>query len=148
MRATSSNCQMDATTRIGDACRVISARGADSGDGVSAIGRIVDVVITIKNFVDEHQPGWVACIFVDVYGREWSFVEKVPIVTTEDLDAESTYPCAGAVTCQVLARHIDAAGREIVTIDMNDPWPGVEATSGETRFEVFAEQLRVADKGT
>jgi hypothetical protein len=96
--------------------------------------------VLICRFVDDDQPGWVECRFTDAHGREWSIVEKVPVVCAEDLDARSPYPRPGIVGCRVVERRRDAAGRELALIDTEWPW-SIAATSGETRFEVASEQL-------
>jgi hypothetical protein len=98
------------------------------------------VRVEIRQYVDDAQPGWVECRLIDAHGRGWSFVEKVPVVTAENLDAGSTYPRQGVVACRVLERRVEADEREIVVIDTEQPW-GVEATTGETRFLVRPQQL-------
>jgi hypothetical protein len=65
------------------------------------------VRVEIMRYTNNHQPGFVECRLTDVDGRVWSFLEKVPVVTTEYLDAESRYPCAGAVGCTILGREGD-----------------------------------------
>lgn len=97
------------------------------------------VLIEICRHFDDSQPGWVECKLADARGREWMFVEKVPVVTVEDLDATSSYPRSGAIACRVVDRRV-AADYEIVTIDTTEPW-GVEAVNGETRFEVRSDQF-------
>lgn len=97
------------------------------------------VAIEICRYVDDSQPGWVECCLTDASGREWRFVERVPIVTTEDLHARSCYPRPGIIACEMVERRWEQ-GREVVTIDTNLPWH-VEATTGETRFDVRPEQL-------
>jgi hypothetical protein len=101
------------------------------------------VVIEICRYVDDSQPGWVECRLIDARGREWLFVEKVPVITTEDLDASSDYPRPGVIACQVLERRQEGE-REVVGIDTKLPWH-VEATTGETRFEIRPEQLVEVD---
>ncbi len=98
------------------------------------------VRVTICRFVDGAQPGWVECRLVDVHGGEWSFVEKVPVVTAEALDATSAYPREGVLACEVIGRRVDLGGREVVVIDTGSPWQ-IAATSGESRFEVRSEDL-------
>ena len=98
------------------------------------------VKVEIQRYVDDHQPGWVECGLTDVHGRGWLFVEKVPVVSLEDLDAESNYPRPGLIACQVLERRAGADGREVVVIDTELPWH-VAATTAQTRFEVRPEQL-------
>ena len=101
---------------------------------------MVGVRVGILRYVDDHQPGWVECRLTDAHGRVWAFVEKVPIVTTESLDATSDYPRPGVIACEVVA----GEGSAIIQIDTARPW-GVAATTGETRFEVRPAQLEWFD---
>lgn len=55
------------------------------------------------------------------------------------LDRNSPYPVYGTVACEIIAREI-LDGIEIVKIDTAKHW-GIEATTGETIFEVFAGQI-------
>jgi hypothetical protein len=41
--------------------------------------------VTIARFVDEHQPGFVECTFADASGVTHSIIEKVPVISAEDL---------------------------------------------------------------
>lgn len=90
--------------------------------------------------MNDDQPGWVECRLTDVHARSWTFIKKVPVVTTEYLGAESTYPQPGVIACRVVDKRMGADELEVVIIDTSEPW-GVEATTGETRFEVRPEQL-------
>jgi hypothetical protein len=101
---------------------------------------MVGVSITIHRFVDDSPPGWVECELIDAWNQEWTFIEKVPTVTSEDLNADSRYPARGVIACEVVERHLDASGREVLTIDTQLPW-GFESTTGEVRFEVLAGQI-------
>lgn len=47
------------------------------------------ISVQIVRFVDSHQPGCVKCLLVDAESRRHIIVEKVPVVTAEDLDADS-----------------------------------------------------------
>jgi hypothetical protein len=97
------------------------------------------VNVEISRYVDDSFPGFVECRLVDVWGRPHLFIEKVPVVTLENLDASSTYPQPGIIGCQIVERkHVN--GREILKIDTETPWH-IESTSGETSFEVSPEQL-------
>ncbi len=100
---------------------------------------MLSISVEIRRFVDDWQPGWVECAFTDAHGREWLFVEKVPVITSEDLDARSAYPCRGMIACQLVERR-HWAERETVVVDTELPW-GIEATTGETRFEIRPDQL-------
>jgi hypothetical protein len=55
-------------------------------------------------------------------GRRWSFVEKTAVVSAKDLDAQTSYPQPGVIACEVVARGLDAAGRELIRVDTEWPW--------------------------
>jgi hypothetical protein len=94
----------------------------------------------IVRFTNESQPGWVESAFVDAKGVLHSFEEKVPVVTAEDLDAHSEYPRPGVIGCIVIGARPTEAGGEVVTVDTELPW-GIESKVGQTRFDVFRDQL-------
>ena len=74
------------------------------------------ISVQIIRFVDTHQPGWVECELVDAEGRRHIIVDKVPVVTTKDLRADSEYPTLGSVPCEILKRYQDGRGRELVCV--------------------------------
>jgi len=96
--------------------------------------------VHIVQFVDDSQPGWVRCTFNDIHGKQWSIVEKVPIVTADWLDIKSRYPQRGVIPCQIMEEHIDQANIKVLTIDIGIPL-AIETEDGQTRFEVFADQI-------
>jgi hypothetical protein len=96
--------------------------------------------VLIRRYVDSASPGWVDCAFVDAFGREVRFVEKVPVVTAANPKSEGPYPQPGVIACQVLKNSQDSAGRSLATISTEKPW-GVESVEGQTMFEVFSDQL-------
>jgi hypothetical protein len=99
------------------------------------------VKMTISRYVsNEPQPGIVECEMADVYGRVWRFIEKTAVVSSEHLDANSSYPKPAEVAVAVLARFQDAQLGEVVRIDTDRPW-GIESVEGETRFDVFPASL-------
>lgn len=98
------------------------------------------LTVQIVSFVNEGFPGWVACEFVDVEGRNHTLVDKVPLFSTEDLDATSLYPQLGTVRCEILTQMKDTQGREVVRLTTARP-DGVESTEGLSEFVVFASQL-------
>jgi len=78
-------------------------------------------------------------------GRGWRFAylcRKLPIVTNEDLWSTSSYPCEGAIACQLLAQWEGVGGQDLSRIDTSKPW-GVESSSGVTEFVVASSQLHV-----
>jgi hypothetical protein len=102
------------------------------------------IQVTIRRFVDDWQPGFVECTFVDAHGIEHSIIEKIPVVTRRDLWSDSEYPTAGFVGCEVIERRLDATGRELVVIDTETPWR-IQSTTGATRFELLPELLTDTD---
>ena len=55
--------------------------------------------IKIRKFIDDHQPGFVECTFIDAWNKEHIIHEKVPVVSTENLNEDSIYPSEGAIAC-------------------------------------------------
>ena len=101
---------------------------------------MIGIAIEIERFVVDAQPGLIAFTLVDANGKSWSFVDKVPVITTELLDAQSTYPRRGWIACTLVERRVGADGRPRALIDTNQPW-GLAARTGETTFEVLVTQI-------
>jgi len=101
---------------------------------------VIGIAIEVERFVLDAQPGFVAFTLVDANGKSWSCVDKVPVIGTEALDAQSTYPRRGWIACTIVERRVGPDGRERAVIDTSQPW-GIAARTGETRFEVLAAQL-------
>ena len=99
------------------------------------------IAVSITRWIDiDPQPGIVECEFSDRFGRRWRFQEKQACVSSEWLDANSSYPRPGDTRCLVLSRGQDEKGRQIAEIDTSQP-DSVESLEGVYRFEVFASQL-------
>jgi hypothetical protein len=98
------------------------------------------VAIQITRFADDHQPGFVECQLVDAAGVSHIFVEKVPVVTTENLRSTSSYPCPGSIHCRLLAQWEGSDGQALSRIDTSKPW-GVESSAGITEFVVRSSQI-------
>jgi hypothetical protein len=96
-----------------------------------------ELKVQIVRFVDDRFPGWVEGQFVDADGRVHAVVDKFPIFTTEVLTAESCYPSAGNVRCNVLRLYRNDGGGELALIKLND----VVSTAGLSEFVVLASQL-------
>jgi hypothetical protein len=97
---------------------------------------LISVAVDITRITDSSQPGWVECVLRDAQGVSWTFVEKVPVVTTENISESSPFPRRGSLACEVVA----GGSGELVEIDTSRPW-GIEATDGTTKFVVNKEQL-------
>jgi len=48
--------------------------------------------VDIVGFADESFPGFVRCDFTDARGNRHTVLEKLPVVTTENLWSDSAYP--------------------------------------------------------
>jgi hypothetical protein len=97
------------------------------------------VRVDITRFVDDGQPGWVECKLVDTQGHAHYFIEKVPVVSLEDLEASSSYPRVGLIACEVIERKF-VDGREIAIINTERPW-AIESVEGHADFGVFSDLL-------
>jgi hypothetical protein len=86
-------------------------------------------------------PVWVECVLRDANEREWFFTDKSPVFTAGPIHERMPFPQPGVLACELVREWIDEQGRSRCLIDTEKPWD-VEARDGETRFEVFKEQLR------
>jgi hypothetical protein len=104
------------------------------------------LAVEIVRFVDEHQPGWVASEFMDAEGRRHTIVDKVPVLSIEQLDAASKYPQPGFVACEVLNRWDDDRGRKMVRISTAKPFD-IGSTEELSEFVVLSTQVSVSPEG-
>jgi hypothetical protein len=98
------------------------------------------VSVQITRYIDDHFPGFVECVLVDAFGTAHTFIEKVPVVSADNLSSVSTFPCSGEVQCEICREWQDEAGLSITAICTERPW-GVASTNGETKFTVLSSQL-------
>jgi hypothetical protein len=105
-----------------------------------------ELLVQIDRFMDEHPPGFVACSVVDAMGTRHEFVEKVPIVTTENVSKDSSYPAPGTVACRVEREWQAPNGRRLIQVNTEQPWH-VESVTGESVFVVLPSQVRERDPG-
>lgn len=97
--------------------------------------------VRIVRFVDQAQPGWVECELVDALGGIHCFVEKVPVVSRDDLRIDSVYPCDGTIACELADTWDDATGRQLMLVDTSLPWD-IESIAGESCFTVSPTQVK------
>ena len=102
-----------------------------------------DIKVQIVRYVDDNQPGWVECELFDADGRRHLFIEKVPVLTLDDLRPDSKYPVPGIIRCEVLRNYRDEGGRELVHVRTEKPW-GIESTEGLSEFILPASVLTPA----
>jgi hypothetical protein len=95
------------------------------------------VPVQIDRMVDPSFPGFVECAFVDALGQEHRFVEKVPVVSREDLSEDTSYPRIGNIACSIEASWLETDGRTLVRVSTLHPW-GVESVEGKSQFVIAA----------
>jgi hypothetical protein len=98
------------------------------------------IKIRITSFISDIEAGFVECKFNDAWNKEHIVHDKVPIVTEEDLDANSEYPQDGTIACEIIKQWIDKDGRTIFTVSTEKPW-GVDTIDGLTEFDILEDQL-------
>jgi hypothetical protein len=105
---------------------------------------MAELALGITDLVDAHFPGWVECVLLDAEGKRHVFVEKVPVVTSEDLSSGSSCPRTCSIRCRIDAEWTDAAGRVLVRVDTETPW-GIRSTEDACLFVVLKSQLMAGD---
>ena len=98
------------------------------------------VAVEVTRFVDSNFPGWVEFVLLDARGTTWTFVDKVPVLSAEELSEASDYPRPATIECEVVAEPSDVQAAGLVTIDTSRPW-GIEAKDGTSLFVVRQSQL-------
>jgi hypothetical protein len=101
---------------------------------------MINLVVQIERFVDEHFPGFVGCVLTDADGVRHEFIEKGPVVSTNDLRSESIYPQSGCIGCVIEDKWVDDLGRSLVRVNTKKPW-SIESLEGATTFTVFEKQI-------
>lgn len=97
--------------------------------------RLSKVAIQITSFVSPDNPGIVEGKLQDAEGGVHAFVDKVPLFTSEMLDARSHYPQNGDLECLVLSRWQNIDGQSLVRIRT------IESTEGISEFVVLSSQV-------
>jgi len=99
-----------------------------------AFGRAIhELSVQIVRFEDGSFPGWVKCELLDAEGHRHELIDKVPIFTVDCLDANSRYPVAGLVQCEILDQWLDERDRELTRVKT------IESTEGLSEFVVLSE---------
>ena len=100
-----------------------------------------NIAVEITRYVDADFPGWVEFVLDDARGVRWVFVDKVPVVSAEDLTEATDYPRSASIECEVVP---DPAVAEsgLVKIDTSRPW-GIEAMDGTSTFVVHHSQVNL-----
>lgn len=85
---------------------------------------------TATRWEADHQPGWVEASVLDARGKEHRIVEKVPVLFSQEVTAESLFPFG----CWIAAE-IESIDSEGVTVSFSH---GVETIDGLARLTVSA----------
>lgn len=98
--------------------------------------------VSITRFISPDQPGFVECKFKDAWNTEFTIVEKVPVITLDDLDEKSQYPQPGAVACELVHTWVDNEGRNLCKVTLEKPY-AIETVEGLTQFDVVEDDVIV-----
>ena len=100
--------------------------------------------VNIVRFVDDYQPGIVACEFADADGLIHTIIDKAPIFTANSLDRDSPYPQPGEAQCEVLRSFEDSSGQYLIQVSLAHPYQ-LETTDGLTEHVVSAEAVKLTE---
>ncbi len=99
------------------------------------------LTVTVTEYLQsDTPPDWVRCRFPDAYGKEWSILEKVPVITPHGFDENTALPCVTSIAVRILKTMQDADGRELIRVDTNQIW-GVWTEDGAWEFDVLKSQI-------
>ena len=101
---------------------------------------MIGIKVKIAHFISNDPPGIVECRFNDAWDREFTIEEKIPVLTTDDLDENSEYPREGVIACEAIKEWDDKDGRKLVTVDIGKPW-AIETIDGLTQFDILQKDL-------
>lgn len=100
--------------------------------------------VKVTDCVSNDYPGFVRAEFKGVEGNVHIIEEKVPVLTGQYWDENTTYPFWTLVPRQIIERRIEISTtkmgkeikRKIIKISLEKPW-GIYDINDETVFEVF-----------
>jgi hypothetical protein len=107
------------------------------------------LVVQIVRWIDDHNPGFVACEFGDAWKRIHTLIDKVPLFTVEDLCASSLLPRPGGIRCTVLERWRELRAEEpgeFVRVYIGYP-DNMETTEGLQEFVVQSSNVTWIPRG-
>jgi hypothetical protein len=99
------------------------------------------IKIQILKIIDySFYPGLVECLLIDAWSNNHIFNDKIPIVTTQDLDTTSKFPQEGAIRCELIREWIDDDSRRIITVSTEKP-DYVETVNEICEFDLLLHQV-------
>ena len=93
----------------------------------------MELIVDILEYTSLEFPFWVSCRLCDIYGKEWFFVEKLPVVSYESKIED--FPAKGYIRGKIISREND-----IVLFCTKLP-DYVESKDGNNKFYVSINQL-------
>jgi hypothetical protein len=79
-------------------------------------------------------------MLVDAWGNNHTFNEKIPIVTTQDIDITNRFPQDGLIRCELLREWTDDFGRRIITVS-TEKSDNVESVNEVSQFDLLFDQV-------
>lgn len=101
---------------------------------------MLGIPVKITRLLSSDFPGFVECSFVDAFGQTHLFVDKIPVVCTDDFASPTNLPSIGAIACTIKQESVDSSGRSVAIVSTMQPW-SIESTLGASDFTVFASDL-------
>jgi hypothetical protein len=100
------------------------------------------LVIDIVEYTQNDFPGWVRCKLIDSMGKEHYFNEKVPIVSVENINKNTTFPQKGYIRGEI----IEVVNKKHGIIAFGTLKPdGVESENGNNLFLVYESQIIIKE---
>lgn len=77
---------------------------------------------------------------IDATRAQPRFLDKIPIITSASLDAQSSYPCPGSILSEVVSTWIENPSTSLTEIDTQVPW-SIESRESLHLFTVLTVKL-------
>ena len=98
------------------------------------MNRPVEVLLEVHAWLSGDQPGFVRCRLVDRHDRQWQIDEKVPVISSADIE-----PSELPRFVWIDAVATSAPGSDYVTVELGHH---IEANDGTTTFEMPYRSVR------
>ena len=78
---------------------------------------MIFLIVDIIEYFSNDFPGFVRCKFTDIYNKTHYFYEKVPIVSSENINEFSIFPRNGYIAGEIINKEND-----IITFSIMEPY--------------------------
>jgi hypothetical protein len=102
---------------------------------------MVFLKIKITKYISNDFPGFIECSFTDAFNKQWKIIDKIPVLTTKNIDKNNNFPIEEKIEVEAEKESIDKNGNKLITININKPY-GLKTINGENRFEVNINQIK------